>query len=71
MPSKNTICALAISMKLDLKTALRLLDKAGYVLSDSISFDKAVRYFLENRMYNIIDDNIILFDYGLEQLGTQ
>ena len=71
MPSKNTICALAISMKLDLQTTLYLLEKAGYVLSDSIAFDRTVRYFIVNRLYNIVDDNIILFSNDLDMLGTQ
>lgn len=69
-PGKNTICALAIGMKLDLETAESLLEKAGYVLSHSSKFDMAVEFFIRNGMYNIVDDNIILFDSGLELLGT-
>lgn len=70
-PSKNTICALALAMHLDEETARELLNKAGYALSDSIPFDKAIFYFLRNGMYNVIDNNIVLYDSGLEQLGTQ
>ena len=69
-PSKNTICALAISLNLDIQTAENLLEKAGFVLSRSSRFDQVVRYFLENEMYNIIDDNIILFENGLDLLGA-
>ena len=68
-PGKNTICALGISLKLDIDTMETLLEKAGYSLSFSRQFDLAVRYFIANQMYNIIDDNIILFDNGLELLG--
>ena len=69
-PSKNTICALAIAMGLSLEESEILLNKAGYVLSDSVPLDIAIRYFIKNQMYNIIEDNIILYDNGLEQLGT-
>ena len=71
MPSKNTICALCLSLNLNIEEARGLLDKAGYTLSESIRFDKAISYFIENRMYNVIEDNIILYDNGIEQLGTQ
>lgn len=70
LPGKNTICALAISLKLDENQLKSLLNKAGYSLSESMPFDLAVLYFIRNRMYHIVNDNIILFDNGLEQLGT-
>jgi O-acetyl-ADP-ribose deacetylase (regulator of RNase III) len=70
LPSKNTICALAIALKLDIEMLKLLLEKAGYSLSKAKEFDNAVRYFVEREMYNIIDDNIILFDNHLELLGT-
>lgn len=64
--SKNTACALAISLRLDLPTACALLEKAGMVLSGSSRFDLAIRYFILHRMYNIILD-----ENDLELLGTQ
>ncbi len=70
-PTKNTACALAVSLHLDLKTANALLEKAGLILSRSSRFDLAVEYFLMHGMYNIIDDNIILDEHNLELLGTQ
>lgn len=69
-PTKNTICALAISLSLDIDTLETLLKKAGYYLTDTKQFDLAVRYFINNQMYNIMEDNIILFDNNLDQLGT-
>ena len=48
-----------------------MLETAGMVLSKSSKFDIMINYFLENKMYNIVDDNMILFDYGLETLGMQ
>lgn len=70
-PTKNTACALAIALHLDIETAGALLEKAGLVLSKSSRFDLAVEYFLLHRMYNIVSDNIILDENHLEQLGTQ
>ena len=43
----------------------------GLLLADNILFDLAVRYFLDNQMYNIVEDNIALYENGLELLGTQ
>lgn len=70
-PNKNTVCALALALHLDCVGANALLAKAGLVLTDNDKFDLAVRYFLDNRMYNIVEDNIALYENGLELLGTQ
>lgn len=70
-PTKNTVCALALALHLDHAGADALLAKAGLLLADNIRFDLAVRYFLDNQMYNIVEDNIALYENGLELLGTQ
>ena len=70
-PTKNTVCALALALHLDRAGADALLAKAGLLLADNIRFDLAVRYFLDNQMYNIVEDNIALYENGLELLGTQ
>lgn len=70
-PSKNTACALSIGLHLEKWEADELLEKAGMLLSGSSRFDLAVSYFLENHMYNVITDNIILFENGIEPLGMQ
>ena len=41
------------------------------LLTDNDKFDLAVRYFLDNQMYNIVEDNIAMYENGLELLGTQ
>ncbi|MBQ4362207.1 MAG: macro domain-containing protein [Lachnospiraceae bacterium] len=68
-PTKRTACALAISLRLSVQEANDLLEKAGMVLSRSSKFDIVIRYFLEHKLYNIIEDNIILDENGLELLG--
>lgn len=70
-PTKNTVCALALALHLDRAGADALLAKAGLLLADNIRFDLAVRYFLDHQMYNIVEDNIALYENGLELLGTQ
>ena len=68
-PTKNTACALALSLHLDLKETRELLEKAGFTLSRSSKFDLAVEYFILNKEYNIVKDNIMLDQCGLELLG--
>ena len=70
-PTKNTVCALALALHLDRAGADALLAKAGLLLTDNSRFDLAVRYFLDHQMYNIVEDNIALYENGLELLGTQ
>lgn len=70
-PTKNTVCALALSLHLDRAEADALLAKAGLVLTDNSRFDLAIQYFIDHRMYNIVSDNIALYENGLELLGTK
>lgn len=70
-PTKSTVCALALSLHLDRAGADALLAKAGLVLTDNDRFDLAVQYFIDHRMYNIVSDNIALYENGLELLGAK
>ena len=70
VPSKNTILQLAVGLKLDVKKTRTLLEKAGYALSRSSRTDMVVRYYIENRTYNITLINISLDQYGLPLLGN-
>ena len=69
-PGKNTVCALGLALGLDLETLEELLKKAGYSLTDSKPFDLAVKYFAVNGMHNAVENNLYLFEHGIEQLGT-
>lgn len=69
LPSKPTILALAIALKLSLPETDDLLEKAGYALSHSQLLDVVVEYFLKNRDYDIFTINQVLFEYNLPCLG--
>lgn len=65
-PKKKTILALAIALKLNTKTAVDLLRKAGYTLSDYEYFDRVMKYCLDTREYDFRNINEMLYAYGLE-----
>lgn len=62
-PSKETAVAFAIALELDMNEADEMLRKAGYAFSDSFMFDVIVKYYIENRRYNIFEINETLFSY--------
>lgn len=68
-PSKETIIALALAMQLDIDETQQLLASAGYTLSDSLAMDLIVKYFIENKVYDIFTINSYLAYVGLDPLG--
>ena len=68
-PTKATALALAIALKLDLADTKDLIGRAGYALSNSSKFDIIVRYFIEQRNYNLFDINAALFEFDQPLLG--
>ena len=68
-PKKETAVALAIGMRLDLKDTNTLLERAGFVLSQSFRFDLIIRYCIEQKIYDIYKINEILFEKDQKTLG--
>lgn len=66
IPTKKTILALAIALKLNTRETNELLAKAGYALSDCSRFDLIVKYHIDNKNYNLKEIDQALFDHGME-----
>ena len=69
-PTKATAVALALALELDLAQTQDLIGRAGYALTNSSKFDLIIRYFIEQRNYNIVEINIALYEFDQTLLGA-
>lgn len=70
-PSKPTVMAFCISLRLDLDTSKNLLATSGYALSKSSMLDMLFEYYMTLGAYNVFEFNELLFHYKLPTLGTK
>lgn len=69
-PSKSTAISFCLALKLNKKESDELLNKAGFVLSDSDLSDVIVNYFISNKIYDIDELNLVLIDNDLKPLSN-
>lgn len=68
-PSKQTVIAFALSLRLDLNETNDLLKRAGFALSPSNQYDLIIQFFIERKIYDIYKINSVLFDYNEKCFG--
>ena len=69
-PTKATAVALALALELNLEDTRDLIGRAGYALTNSSKFDLIIRYFIEQKNYNIVQINMALYEFDQTLLGA-
>lgn len=69
-PSKEKVIALAIGLHLNMDETKDILKIAGYALSPFSQTDTVVKYFINNKDYNVIKLDILLYDFGLDPISS-
>ena len=68
-PKKKTVMSLCIALKLNLEESKDLMARAGWAFNPSSKFDLIVAWAIEQKEYDIIQLNNILFLYTGETLS--
>ena len=62
-PSRETVCAFAIALELDIRETQKLLDVEGFSLSRTRMYDTIIAFFIKNGIYDIDQINEALAEY--------
>ncbi len=68
-PKKNTAYLLVLALNLNINESEDLLGRAGITFSTSSEFDLAIRFFIEQNIYDIFKINEILMASGIKTLA--
>ena len=68
-PSKDTVLAFIFALRLSLKEANDLLERAGYSLSHSLRRDIILEYFIKEGIYNLNNINAFLYNMSEKIIG--
>ena len=63
--TKKTVVQLCFGLKLSYQDSMKLLESAGYTLSDGILFDYIIICYLKSGNYDVNDVNITLYEKGV------
>ena len=69
-PSKPTVLAFAVALKLTQAETQQLLRKAGFVLTRSSKLDLVIEYCIKERFYDVFQINEVLYELDLPLLGN-
>lgn len=70
-PSKNTIFALAMALKLDQTKTSKLLNKAGYEFSNNKLTDIIIMFCIENNIYDLYEIDSLLVEYKQRPIASE
>lgn len=70
VPKKSTVLSFAIALNLSLDETEDLLNTAGFTLSSSVKRDVIIKFFIEQKEYNLFKINEALYIENQKPLNT-